>query len=264
MKYIWDPAAYSTNSPFQKAMADELVDKLELKDDESILDIGCGDGRTTSAMASRVRKGRVVGIDTSDEMISFARKTFPAADYPNLSFTLIDASKLEFNEEFDIVFSNAVLHWVKDHRPVLAGIYRALKPGGRMILQMGGKDNAALVIEATEIVMKGDSWREYFVDMTFPWYFYDNQEYLPWVVEAGLIPDSVELLYKPANYDSVEAFSGWFKTTWLPYLERVPAAKREAFVKAAIDEFLRINPPDKDGHITHDMWRLEVSAHKPY
>lgn len=135
----WDADDYSRNSQLQSGWAGELLGKLALQGDERILDLGCGDGRTTAILAARLPAGSAVGIDSSAEMIALAREHFPAESHPTLRFQLADAGSLPFAGAFDVVFSNAALHWVLDHRPLLAGIRRALVPGGRLLLQMGGE-----------------------------------------------------------------------------------------------------------------------------
>src|SRR5579863_3531629 len=137
----WNPADYARHSQGQERWAKELITLLAPQPDESVLDIGCGDGRHTAEIARLVPQGRVVGVDRSPEMVRFAHEHFPPTQFPNLSFSQADASALPFHAEFDAIFSNAALHWVLDHRPVLAGIARSLKPGGRCVLQMGGKGN---------------------------------------------------------------------------------------------------------------------------
>ncbi|WP_457569446.1 class I SAM-dependent methyltransferase, partial [Desulfurobacterium sp.] len=132
--YFWNADDYAKNSPFQKKWARELIEKLSLKGNERVLDIGCGDGKVTFEIAQRVPDGYVVGIDSSEEMIKLASKMFPPSKYPNLSFKLLDVREMDFFEEFDVIFSNAALHWVIDHKPVLKKMFRALKCGGRAVV----------------------------------------------------------------------------------------------------------------------------------
>ncbi|MFA5348372.1 MAG: class I SAM-dependent methyltransferase, partial [Methanoregula sp.] len=149
--FSWNAADYYTSSHAQQQWAQELIAKFAFSGNEHILDIGCGDGKVTAAIAGNVPRGVVVGIDSSPEMIQFAREHFPDHQYPNLLFIEMAAESLQFFEEFDIVFSNAALHWVADHRPVLSGIARSLRPGGRIIIQMGGKGNADKVFKALDV-----------------------------------------------------------------------------------------------------------------
>ena len=146
----WNPADYARHSQGQERWAKELFTLLAPKPDESILDVGCGDGRNTAELARLVSQGRVVGVDRSPEMVAYATEHFSPAQFPNLIFLGADASALPFHAEFEAVFSNAVLHWVLNHKPVLAGFARSLRPGGRCVLQMGGKGNGDEVVAAVE------------------------------------------------------------------------------------------------------------------
>jgi trans-aconitate methyltransferase len=192
-------------------------------------------------------------------MISFARMHFPAS---NLSFIQTDASALNFNAEFDAIFSNAVLHWIIDHRPVLAGIARALKPGGRALLQMGGKGNAAEVMEVVTSIAQKPEWREYFAEFRFAYGFYAPDEYRDWLTEAGLQPRRVELIPKEMIHPSVEAFAGWIRTTWIPWVQSVPESRREDFVAAVVKRYVSQYRTDEDGRVHAKMVRLEVEATK--
>jgi trans-aconitate methyltransferase len=136
----WNPADDARHSTGQERWARELFTLLAPKPHEGVLDIGCGDGRNTVELAALTPDGTVVGVDRSTAIIQFAQQHFPPARFPNLSFLQADASALPFHSEFDAVFSNAVLHWVLDHQPVLAGIARRLRPGGRCVLQMGERE----------------------------------------------------------------------------------------------------------------------------
>lgn len=263
MAYTWDAAAYSKNSTFQKDLAAELLGNLDLLGDERVMDLGSGDGKIAADIAALVSRGRVVGVDASPVMIEFAQASWPAKEYPNLSFVLMDARELSFEEEFDLVFSAATLHWVEDHRPVLAGIRQSLAPGGGTVLQMGGQGNTQDMIETTQSLIRQPEWSNYFDGFTFPWFFYDVDEYTAWLETAGLVADEVKLVPKDAVYPNRDMLAGWFSTTWLPYLDRIPDEHRPEFVEIAISAYLEKYPPDEQGRIHNRMARLQVKAHRP-
>ena len=258
----WNPVDYARHSQGQERWAKELLGLMRLSPDESVLDIGCGDGRHTAHIASLVPDGQVVGLDRSPEMIAFAQDNFPIADFPNLRFVPGDAGSLPFDGKFDVVFSNAVLHWVLDHKPVLAGIARSLRANGRCVLQMGGKGNGSDVIRALDRCLADPKWRGSPHSPNIPYGFHDCAEYRVWLVESGLIPDSVELIEKDMIHPTREAFTGWLRTAWLPYGERVPIELRDGFLEAATDEYLRLHPRDPQGQVHVKMMRLQVLAHK--
>ncbi|MGA2160716.1 MAG: methyltransferase domain-containing protein [Methanoregula sp.] len=239
-----------------------MLKKIDLSGSEKVLDIGCGEGTVTAALAKRVPEGSVLGIDLSPDMIRFAREQFPQDAHPNLSFAEGDVQVLGFSGEFDIVFSNAALHWVYDHGPVLAGIARALRSGGRMIVQMGGKGNAAQVLVALDVMRADPGWSQYFRGFSFRYGFFSPAEYIPWLETAGLAPVRVDLIPKEMVYPARDGFCSWLRTTWLPYLERVPQARRNEFVDSLADQFLAVNQPDPDGTIHVKMVRLEIEAKK--
>ena len=114
--YKWDALDYQKSSEAQLKLGRELIAKLGLKGGEHVLDIGCGDGKVTAEIASRLPQGSVTGIDNSRVMIELACHTFAPDEFPNLRFIRMDARELDFQSAFDIVFSNAVLHWISDHR----------------------------------------------------------------------------------------------------------------------------------------------------
>jgi trans-aconitate methyltransferase len=260
--FTWNPADYNKSSPFQELWARELIAKLDLLGFERVIDIGCGDGKVTAAIASTVPDGTVTGIDNSPEMIGFARQYFPTTLHPNLTFVQMDARYLTFFEEFDLVFSNASLHWLSDHRPVLAGIERCLVNGGRVVLQMGGKGNAEKIFNVLGVMLDNSRWRPYFDNFTFTYGFFDTTAYRQLLVDAGLVPVRVELIPKDMVYPSREDFAGWIRTTWLPWLSRLPESEKRVFIEGIIDEYLATYPADPDGVIHIGMIRLEVEAKK--
>jgi trans-aconitate 2-methyltransferase len=106
----------------------ELISKLKLKGNKTLLDIGCGYCKITAELAKCTPNGRAVGIDFLDQMIRLAQNTFPSKDNPNLSYQVKGARRLLFQSEFDMIFSNATLHWIFNQKAVLQGVQRILKP----------------------------------------------------------------------------------------------------------------------------------------
>ncbi len=259
--YEWDAAAYARASSVQQQWARELIAKLSLHGHERVLDIGCGDGKVTAEIAATVGHGAVVGIDNSPGMIALAQATYPRARWANLSFQLADAAGLPFAEEFDVVFSNATLHWVLDHAPVLRGIRRSLRPGGVALFQMGGRGNAQDVTATVEQVCADPAWRPYFEGMPFPYGFYGPEEYRGWLKEAGLTARRVELIPKDMRHASRADFEGWYRMTGsLAYTQRLPESLRPAFITQVVAAYLEKYPPDAAGVVHIQMARLEVEA----
>jgi trans-aconitate 2-methyltransferase len=300
----WNAADYAANSAAQHAWARELIAKLQLRGDERILDVGCGDGKVTAEIARAVPRGSVVGIDASAEMIAFAQKTFPAKGNPNLAFQIGDARRINPavllspapppREEragvrrrsvsnlkplaptlsplgrgegvkwvpFDIVFSSSVLHWVDDHQAFLRGAAAVLKPGGGLLVSCGGKGNAHDVFVALRPEMRLKRWRGFFRRMQKPYFFHSPAEYERWLPRFGFETNRIRLSPKDAVYDGRDRFAAWFRTTWLPYTQRVPEDLREEFIATVVDRYVAKNLPDAAGRVHVRMVRLEIDAQK--
>lgn len=259
----WDPADYEKSSSAQFKWAMELVAKLNLKGNESVLDIGCGDGKITARLADLLPEGKVVGIDLSSEMISFAESKYPPGEFPNLSFRVADASQLPFREEFDLVVSFACLHWIQDHQPLLRGIRQSLAPGGKILLQCGGKGNAADLLDLAQDLFQDAKWAEYFRDFRFPYNFYGPEEYGTWLKEAGLESVSLQLVPKDMVHQGQAGLEGIIRTTWMPYTEKLPESLRPEFVREIARRYLELHPLDEIGQAHVRMVRLQVEAKKP-
>ena len=262
--YQWDADDYARNSSGQFRWARELLDKLVLGGKEIVLDIGCGDGRFSAYLAAQLdREGQVIAVDSSQNMIDFATRSYPQYDHPNLVFRRMDARHFSFQEEFNLVFSSAALHWIKDHTAVLQGISQSLKHEGRTLLQMGGQGNAQGVISALDKVVETSRWAVFFLEFAFPYGFYGIGEYRKLLAEAGLKADRVDLIKKDMQHTGKASLLGWIRTTWLPYIERIPEASRTDFVEDVVEAYLEDNPLDSKGLAHVQMVRLEVVAQKP-
>jgi trans-aconitate 2-methyltransferase len=262
-RFDWDSRDYEKHSASQQKWARELITRLSLEGTERLLDIGCGDGKVTAEIAAILKDGSVVGIDSSESMIQLARKRYPASRYPNLIFVLMDAVNLRFQNRFDVVFSNAALHWVKDHRPVVEAIYQCLKPGGRIVLQMGGTGNARTLIGVMEELTAHPSWSGWFEDFEFPYGFLAADDYLQLLNEAGFADSSAELIEKDMVHDGEDGLKGWIRTTWLPYTQRLPERLRDEFIDLVAARYLELEPLDASGKAHVDMVRLQAEARKP-
>jgi trans-aconitate 2-methyltransferase len=249
--FRWDASDYAKHSQGQFGWAMTNIGKLGLEGYEFVLDVGCGDGKVTAEIARRVPEGRVVGVDWSEDMIELARRLIQD---PNIAFRVMDAQALDFHSEFDAVFSNSALHWVADHEAVARGIAKSLKPGGRIVLSMGGRGTAAAVFKALE-VMKVAS-------IPSPHHFRSPEEYGPALSNAGLHVDRIELVNKPMQLSGLAALEGWLRTTWMMYIDRIPEEQRGEFLRELAQRVGRDCTAGEDGTLLMPMVNLEVQAHK--
>lgn len=260
--YTWSAEQYESSSQNQKKWGAELVAMLDIKGDEKVLDIGCGDGKLTAMIAQKLPQGLAVGIDSSADMIALSKKNFTTETHPNLRFVTKDARDLDFDNVFDIVFSNACLHWIIDHMPVLRGIRQSLKPGGRMLVQMGGEGNAAKIIEVVEALINIPKWSGYFGNFEFPYGFHNPENYRKWLTALDFTVNRVELVPKDMVQENKQGLASWIRTTWLPYTHAVPEHHREEFIDELAERYIQQNPVRNDGMIHVAMVRLEVDAYK--
>ncbi|MGC3981878.1 MAG: methyltransferase domain-containing protein [Steroidobacteraceae bacterium] len=258
--YQWNAADYAKHSQGQERWARELLAGVSLSPNEQVLDVGCGDGRITAGIAMQVPQGRVLGTDLSVNMVAHAQQEF--AQLPNLSFQQADAAALPYRDEFTLVFSNAALHWVRDHRPVLAGISRALRQSGRFVAQMGGAGNGAGMVAAFEQVISQLEWQRYFDGFVSSYGFHHSDDYVVWMREAGLQAEQCQLLVKDMVHANLVAFAGWIRTAWHPYTSRVPEDKREQFIADVVSRYVQSHPVDATGQVHVQMVRLQVRAVK--
>jgi len=253
----WQPADYAANSAVQLAWARELLASLPLRGDEHVLDVGCGDGKITAEIARAVPRGSATGIDASAAMIAYARETFPGLD-----FQVMDARQIQFARTFDLIFSNAALHWVDDHPAFLRGAAQVLRPGGRLVVSCGGRGNGQAMAVALHVVMRRRRWRDWFRGLSTPYFFHPPAEYRAWLDRAGFSNARVELTPRDAAYAGMPGLIAWLRTAWLPYTQRVPEAERDAFIAAVAERYAATHPPDAQGRFLVRMVRLEIDALK--
>jgi len=257
----WDAKDYKNNSKYQEQWARELIAKIKIKPCWNVLDIGCGDGRLTAIVAEKIRKGKVLGIDNSESMVKHAKNEFNGGKYKNLEFISNDARKINFKNKFDLILSNSCLHWVIDHQSLLKRIKMALKPNGKIFIQMGGKGNAQMMVNTVNKIIREDKWEKYFRNFLFPWGFYGAKQYRAWLKQAGLKPDSVKILTRIMRQNKA-GMTAWIRTTWLPYTQRVPEKLRKEFLNEILQRYIEKHPLDSKGLLTLIMKRLEIIAER--
>ena len=243
----WDPVAYERNARFVADLGAPVVELLAPRPGEDVLDLGCGDGVLTERIAAT--GARVRGCDASVELIQAARAR-------GLSVDWVDAHALPYSAEFDAVFSNAALHWMTRPAEVIAGVRRALRPGGRFVGEFGGFGNVAAVVTALIAVldrrgMDGAAAK--------PWYNPTPEEYAALLEAHGLRVDEIRLIPRPTPLPT--GMAGWLETFAEPFVRRLPEAERTA----AIDEALHLLAPslrDASGQWIADYVRLRFAARR--
>jgi trans-aconitate methyltransferase len=262
MQQKWNSEDYAKNSSAQLLWAQELISRLALQGCESVLDIGCGDGKISAQLALSIKDGSVLGIDLSEDMIRLASEQFPTQTYPNLSFMQMGATDIQLSGKFDVAFSNAALHWVADHMAVLRGVHACLKPGGKLLFQMGGRGNAREILDAIGEVIKCPEWRNHFQGFTPPYHFYGPEKYKEWLLKSDFDLLRAEIIFKDMQHQGKEGLKGWLRTTWFPYTDRLPSELRNVFLEEVVESYIATHPIDAQGNTHVTMVRLEIEALK--
>ncbi len=253
----WKGNEYAKNSESQKASADDFMQGVQFKGSETILDVGCGDGKITADMARAVPQGSVIGVDISPSMIQMARNI---SGHPNLEFEVQDAAKLNFDKKFDLITSFTVMQWVLEQAQALQGFEKALKNGGKLWVQIPTGLPAAMQ-EALEKTISSERWKSTFTHFSAPWRFYQPDEYRKLIIDAHLTPMRLDVTTKHEFFPSRAAFHGFLKQ-WFPYLRPLPADQKETFLTELLDNYLKILPADSLGRVSFIVDRLEVEATK--
>jgi trans-aconitate 2-methyltransferase len=241
MSREWNASVYDRVSGPQVAMAGPVLDRLELRGDETVLDAGCGSGRVTEMLLERLPEGRVIAVDASPTMIEHAR----AALAGRATVLQADLLELELDETVDAVFSNAVFHWVPDHDRLFDRLHAALRPGGRLVAQCGGEGNVARLHRAANEVARDGRFAGYFEEWVRPWNFAGPEETTERLGRAGF--DEVQAWLEPYPVTPDDPAT-YLRTVCLgPHLELLPDGLREEFVAAVRErmgdelDYVRLN-----------------------
>lgn len=245
---LWDARDYRENAGFVSELGSEIMSWLAAAPGERILDLGCGDG--TLGMKIAASGATVVGVDASASMLQ-------AAAAAGLETRQCCGENLDFDNAFDAVFSNAALHWMTGAQAVSDGVFRALRPGGRFVAEMGGFGNVATIATALRgaaAIHHGDPAQAH------PWYFPTPDEHRACLEAAGFRVERIELVARPTELHT--GIEGWLLTFRQPFFDQFAEAIR-ADVAATVADLLRPSLADANGNWSADYVRLRFIARKP-
>jgi len=247
-KQDWSAARYAAAAHFVPAFGAPVVELLAPQPGEHILDLGCGDGVLTEKIAATGAK--VVAIDAAPDMVA-------AAQAKGLDARVMPGQHLAFDREFDAVFSNAALHWMRPPEAVLAGVARALKPGGRFVAEMGGHNNTAAIQTAFRAVLAKRGIEA--LSLT-PWYFPSAAAYGAKLEAAGFRIDEIAIIPRPTPLEA--GFAAWLDTFADDFFAPLPPADRPVAKQEVVD-LLEPILKDETGLWIADYVRLRFRAALP-
>jgi SAM-dependent methyltransferase len=213
----WNPDSYAKNARFVSDLGAALLELLAPKSAELILDLGCGDGALTEKIAGA--GAAVFGVDASLAQLQAARRR-------GLAVAAMDGHRLALKANFDAVFSNAALHWMKQPEGVVEGVARALKPGGRFVGEFGGKGNVEKIRTALHAALRKRGIDPWSVD---PWYYASPEEYTQVLERFGFTVGFIELIPRPTKLPG--DISGWLEVFAQPFGQSVRETERKDFLE---------------------------------
>lgn len=258
MTHEFDGKKYAAASGHQKEWGEKLLAGLQLRGNEKILDLGCGDGAITRKLASLVPQGEVLGIDASRGMLAVAGQKHAR----NLHFLLLDINNLNFTAEFDLVFSNATLHWVHDHGRLLANVAAALRPGGTARFNFAGRGNCSYFFRVVRKAIANPSFASCFQNFEWPWYMPGISEYR--TLAGKSIFSKIKVWKENADrfFSDAEELIGWIdQPSIVPFLECVPEKSKPAFREFVVEKMLK-STQKPDGRYFETFRRINLLARK--
>jgi len=258
----WHASDYHRESSLQQAMAEEQLGRLTLAGSERILDVGCGDGKITAAIAARVERGSVLGVDPSRQMIAFAASHFGPPEHANLRFEVGDARHLPYRDEFDLVVSFNALHWVPEQGAALQSIRAALKPGGRAIVRMVSRGQREALEDVIEEVRQRTRWAGNFAGFRTPYAHFTLDEYRTLAEQAGLRVVQLRVEDKAWDFQTRASFAAFARATFVEWTQHLPPCECANFIADVLDRYQAVAADNQQEANTFKFYQMEAELRR--
>lgn len=242
----WDAETYDQVSDPQFNWGMEVLERLELRGDETVLDAGCGSGRVTEQLLTRLSDGRLIAVDGSAAMIAKARERLGE----DVEYVVADLAELGLAEQVDLVFSTATFHWLLDHDRLFSRTRAVLRPGGRLVAQCGGEGNVARHVQAIVAAASDHEFGQHFGEANALWNFAGPEETEARLRNAGF--DQVRCWLEPKPLQPADPLTFTMTVTLGPLLAQLPEEKRRPFAEAVLAK--------AEQPLTLDYVRLNIEA----
>jgi trans-aconitate 2-methyltransferase len=256
----WNAETYHRVSNPQFNWGTIVLDRLPLRGDELVLDVGCGTGRLTEELLQRLPRGRVLAIDLSSNMLQVARDYLSPSFGMRIQLAIADAASLPVGEQADAIFSTATFHWVLDHPRLFRSLHHALKPGGLLIAQCGGGANLARIRHRLDRLRHEPEFAGSFEAWRDPWEFADAETTAARLAEAGFDNIRTSVEPSPVVFRSADEYSAFVTNVicrpHLAYLHQ--PALRDTLIARITALAAQDTPP-----FELDYWRLNIDAQRP-
>jgi trans-aconitate 2-methyltransferase len=256
----WNATLYHQISAPQVSWGKKVLARVPLRGDETVLDAGCGTGRLTRDLLEALPRGRVVGLDVSQNMIDAARAYLEPDFGQRVEFVRCDLLHLSFHEQFDGIFSTASFHWVRDHEALFQKLFRALRPGGWLVAQCGGYHNLDRFLSRARVLMQTEPYAQHFTGFPSPWEFSDDETAAVRLKAAGFEKIEASLEEAPTKFPTAREYQQFVETVILHrHLEGISTLElRQQFLTELTRQAAAADPP-----FLLDYWRLNLQARKP-
>lgn len=256
----WNAEVYHRVSTPQQSWGKQVLARLPLRGDETVIDAGCGSGILTGELLERLPNGQVIALDRSANMLVQARAHLEPAFGDRVTYIEADLGALEPSTlpgPVDAIFSTATFHWVLDHDRLFVTLSALLKPGGRLIAQCGGGANIKRPLDRAKQLMAQEPFAPYFAGYVIPMYFADAEITATRLAHSGFTEIETNLVEMPTLFEDAPAYREFLTNViFHHFLERLPdAAMRSDFIERLVAAGAQDNPP-----FSIDYWRLNISA----
>jgi trans-aconitate 2-methyltransferase len=256
----WNAETYHRVSNPQAGWGVAVLDRLTLRGDELVLDVGCGTGRLTGMLLERLPGGRVIATDLSSNMLAVAKSYLEPRFATRVRFARADAAALPLRSSADAVFSTATFHWILDHPSLFTSLFSALKPGGRLVAQCGGGPNIKRVRDRCEIAMRDAAFAPFYAGWRNPWEFADAETTAARLREAGFIDIHTSLEPAPVLQPDADAYREF--VTHVICRHHLACLPDDVLRDRFMDE-ITVQAGDDRPPFELDYWRLNIDAVKP-
>jgi trans-aconitate 2-methyltransferase len=238
----WDGGVYDRISGPMEALGRAVLDRLELEGDETVIDAGCGSGRITEALLARLPRGRAIAVDASPSMVAAARERLGEMEEDEggeglparLELREGDLLELEVREPVDAILSTATFHWIADHERLFARLHAALRPGGRLVAQCGGRGNIDVLRGVANAILEREPYAAHFRDWRAPWNYAGPEITEERLLGAGFARAECWLAPAPQQPEHPRAFLS--EIVLGPHYQQLPADLREQFIDTVLAE----------------------------
>jgi trans-aconitate 2-methyltransferase len=258
MAHEFDGRKYEKASSHQREWGEKLIEEFALEGTERILDLGCGDGTLTVQISTLVPNGGVVGVDASKGMIEAAKPK----ERENVRFLLMDINDLAFEQEFEVVFSNATLHWVHNHRRLLGQVRHLLTPSGIVRFNFAGDGNCSFFFKVIRESMNLPHFSTYFEGFSWPWYMPTVEEYSALVRSTGF--EEIDVWGENADryFPDEDAMIRWIdQPSLVPFMIRIAEPDKVSFREFVVNRMIQ-ETKQADGKCFETFRRINVYARK--